>query len=172
MQQLLSTAQPLTWYPSGHSVGATLALITTTAGFARKLAFAADHAVTLDERSAKRLQETLEEELISIDSLRSAVLGKREGTLRPIVDRLARIDRHLTEQGADYTDTRRKMLRATALLDERLLELGEDLGLAVSDGDDDQQTQPLARAGPPAGPADISPDGRARARQSGSPDVR
>jgi hypothetical protein len=132
MQQLLSTAQPLTWYPTGRVVETRLALITTTAGFARKLAFAADHAATLDERSAKRLHEALEEELISIDSLRSAVRGKREGTLRPIVDRLARIDRHLTEQGGDYTDARRRMLRATALLDEGLLELGEDLGLAMA----------------------------------------
>jgi hypothetical protein len=60
------------------------------------------------------------------------VRGEHPGTLRPIVDGLARIDRHLAEQGADRTDSRRRMLRATALLDEGLLELGEDLGLAMA----------------------------------------
>lgn len=151
MQQLLSTAQPLTWYPTGRVVETRLALMTTTASFARRLAFTADRADTLDERSGQQLREALEEEQISIDSLRSAVRGEHAGTLRPIVDRLARIDRHLAEQGADRTDSRRKMLRATALLDERLIELGENFGLATGDNAD-QQTQPPARTGPPPAP--------------------
>jgi hypothetical protein len=144
LQQLLTTAQPLTWYPTGRGVGARLALMTTTASFARRLAFTADRADTLDERSAHQLREALEEELTSIDNLRSAVRGEHAGTLRPIVDRLARIDRHLAEQGANRTDPRRKMLRAAASLDQRLLELGENFGLATGD-DDAQQTQPAAR---------------------------
>jgi hypothetical protein len=151
MQQLLTTAQPLTWYPTGRGVGARLALMTSTASFARRLAFTADCADTLDERSAQRLREALEEELTSIDNLRSAVRGEHAGTLRPIVDRLARIDRHLAEQGADRTDGRRKMLRATALLDGSLIELGGNFGLATGD-DADQQTQPPARTGPPPAP--------------------
>jgi hypothetical protein len=152
LQQLLATAQPLTWYPSARIVSLRLALIIATADSARRLAFAADRAGTLDERAAHGLGESLEDQLTTIGSVRSAVRGEHAGTLKPIVQRLARIDRHLSEQGVDHTDPRPRMLLATALLDERLLELGENFRLAISDGTTTNKIRPPSQAEPPAFP--------------------
>jgi hypothetical protein len=80
------------------------------------------------------------------------VRGEHAGTLKPIVQRLARIDRHLSEQGVDHTDQRRRTLLATALLDERLLELGENFRLATGDATTTNTIRPPAQADPPASP--------------------
>jgi len=68
----------------------------------------------------------------SLKALRAAIHGQHNGaTLHPIVDRLASIDRELTQAGAGQADPRRKMLRTLGSLDATLVELGENLGLTT-----------------------------------------
>jgi hypothetical protein len=135
LQQLLATARPLAWYPFGHGeVEHRVRLITTSADFARKLASEGDRAAQLDDRSAGRLREALKPQQASLEGLRAAMRGERDGaTLHPIVDRLAGIDRDLTQAGAGRTDPRRTMLRTLGSLDATLVELGENLGLAPTE---------------------------------------
>jgi hypothetical protein len=135
LQQLLATARPLAWYPFGHDVVEhRLTLITTSADFARKLASEGDRVRQLDDRSAGRLREALKPQQASLEALRAAMRGERDGaTLHPIVDRLAGIDRDLTEAGAGRADTRRTMLGTLGSLDATLVELGENLGLAPTE---------------------------------------
>ena len=130
VQQLLATSRPLTWYPSRGVTERRLAMIITSSEFARKLASEADRAEQLDDRSAARLHEALEPQQTSLEVLRAEVRGEHDGsTLDPILDRLAVIDRELTEAGALRTDPRRKMLRTLGSLDTTLVELGESFGL-------------------------------------------
>jgi uncharacterized membrane protein YgaE (UPF0421/DUF939 family) len=140
LQQLLATAQPLASYPSRHgAVEHRLTLITTSADFARKLASDADRVAPLDDRSAERLRETLEPQQASLKALRAAIHGECNGaTLHPIVDRLAALDRDLSEVGARQADPRRKMLLTLGSLDATLVELGEHFGLTVTEDADDE----------------------------------
>ena len=140
LQQLRATAHPLTWYPSRRdAVEHRLTLITTSADFARKLASDADRVAPLDDRSAGRLRETLEPQQATLKALRAAIHGERNGsTLYPIVDRLAALDRDLSEVGAGQADPRRKMLRTLGSLDATLVELGENFGLTATEDADDE----------------------------------
>jgi hypothetical protein len=80
------------------------------------------------------LREALEPQQASLEALRAAVRGERNGaTLHPIVDRLAAVDRNLTEAGAGRADPRRKMLRTLGSLDATLVELGESFGLTATE---------------------------------------
>jgi hypothetical protein len=138
--KLRATAHPLTWYPSRRdAVEHRLAMIIASSDFARKLASEADRVAQLDDRSAGRLREALKPQQASLEALRAAMRGERDGaTLHPIVDRLASIDRGLTQAGAGRADPRRRMLRTLGSLDVTLLELGENLGLTVTEDADDE----------------------------------
>jgi hypothetical protein len=134
VQQLIATARPLTWYPSRRGTERRLAMIISSSQFARELASEADRAQQLDDPSAARLREALEPQQASLNVLRAEVRGEHDGsTLDPILDRLAGIDRELTEAGALRTDPRRKMLRTLGSLDATLMELGESFGLTATD---------------------------------------
>ena len=140
LQQLLATARPLAWHPYGHdAVKHRLTLITASADFARKLASDADRVAPLDERSAERLRAALKPQQASLEALRAAMRGERDGaTLHPIVDRLAALDRDMSEVGTGQADPRRKMLRTLGSLDATLVELGENFGLSIADDADDE----------------------------------
>jgi hypothetical protein len=65
--------------------------------------------------------------------------GESDGaTLHLIVDRLAALDRGLSEVGAGQADPQRKMLRTLGSLDATLVELGENLGLTATEDADDE----------------------------------
>jgi hypothetical protein len=114
-------------------------MINASSDFARKLASEADRVAQLDDRSAERLREALEPQQATLKALRAAIHGERNGaTLHPIVDRLAALDRDLSEVGAGQADPRRKMLRTLGALDATLVELGENLGLTVTEDADDE----------------------------------
>jgi uncharacterized membrane protein YgaE (UPF0421/DUF939 family) len=140
LQQLRATAHPLTWYPSRRdAVEHRLAMIIASSDFARKLASEADRVAQLDDRSAGRLREALEPQQATLKALRAAIHGERNGaTLHPIVDRLAALDRDLSEVGAGQADPRRKMLRTLGSLDATLVELGGNLGLTATEDADDE----------------------------------
>ena len=80
------------------------------------------------------MREALKPQQATLKALRAAIHGERNGaTLHPIVDRLAALDRDLSEVGASQADPRRKMLRTLGSLDATLVELGENLGLAPTE---------------------------------------
>jgi hypothetical protein len=115
-----------------------LSVIMRSSDFARKLASEADRADQLDDRSAERLREALQPQQASLEALLAAVHGEHNGaTLHPIADRLAAIDRDLTEAGASRAGNQRKMLRTLGSLDATLVELGEELGLTPAEDNGD-----------------------------------
>jgi uncharacterized membrane protein YccC len=139
LAQLRATAHPLTWDPSRHgAVEHRLSVIMRSSDFARKLASEADRVDQLDDRSAERLREALQPQQASLEALLAAVHGEHNGArLHPIADRLAAIDRDLTEAGASRAGPQRKMLRTLGSLDTTLVELGEELGLTPAEDNGD-----------------------------------